>query len=491
MGITTGTITMSMREADRLKTIQSVVDGMLGVTQAAARLMLTARQVRRIVRRYVTQGAAGLVSRKRGRPSNHQLDPGLADRAIALIRQRYADFGPTLAREKLLECHGLALAKETLRQLMIDAGLWSSRRQRAPPIHQPRSRRACLGELVQIDGSDHAWFEDRAPSCTLLVYIDDATSRLMALHFTPTESAFGYFEATSLYLQHHGKPMAFYSDKAAVFRPTRESTDFGHGVTQFGRALFELNIDILCANTSQAKGRVERANLTLQDRLVKEMRLRGIGTLEAANAFAPHFIADFNARFAKDPRSDFDAHRPLRTDEDLRLNFTWRLQRKVSQSLTLQHDKIIYLLSESATSRALIHRYIDVFEYPDGLIELRADGHTLPCTRYDRLPAIDMAELVDNKRLGRALEVAAVLQSQRDTRHRSNTPSRTNTGQAPHARRAPPGIKAASKLSAADMAAAIAQVCGPKPASRSRRHPVDVPSVVAPDELKSRDLATT
>ena len=166
-------------------------------------------------------------------------------------------------------------------------------------------------------------------------------------------------------------------------------------------------------------------------------------------------MADFNTRFAKTPRSDFDAHRPLRPDDDLRLILTWRVQRKVSLSLTLQHDKVIYLLAESPASRAPIHRYIDVFEYPDGQIELRADGRTVPCTRYDRLPAIDMAEVVDSKRLGRVLEVAAVLQAQRDTRHRSNAPSRTNSGQAPHTRHGPPGFKVASQLSAADMAAQV------------------------------------
>jgi transposase len=484
VGDATGTITMSMREADRLKTIQAVVDGVLRTSQAAQRLGLTARQVRRVLKRYAAQGAAGLVSRKRGRPSNHQLDAGLADRALALIHQRYTDFGPTLAREKLLECHGLTLGKETVRQLMMGAGLWSTRRQHAPPIHQPRVRRACIGELIQIDGSDHAWFEDRAPPCTLLVYIDDATSQLMALHFTPTESTFGYFEATRQYLQRHGKPVAFYSDKAAVFRPTVDSTDFGHGVTQFGRALYELNVDILCANTSQAKGRVERANLTLQDRLVKEMRLRGISTLQAANAFAPHFIADFNARFAKPPRSTFDAHRPLRADEDLRLIFTWRVQRKVSLSLTLQHDRIIYLLADTPECRAQIHRYIDVFEFPDGHIELRAEGRVLPCTQYDRLAAIDSAEVVDSKRLGRVLEVAAVLQAKRDTRHHSNTPSHTHIGQAPHPRRAQPGVKPASQLNAVDMAVAIAQVCSPqsrpKPVATSAVMPsIDVPVITA------------
>ena len=148
----------------------------------------------------------------------------------------------------------MMLAKETVRHLMTDAGLWIPRRQRPPKIYQPRDRRACLGELIQIDGSDHRWFEDRAPACTLLVFVDDATSRLMALHFTATESTFSYFEATRAYLERHGKPVAFYSDKASVFRTTQTPRTAGKGVTQFGRAMYELNIDTFCANTSPAKG---------------------------------------------------------------------------------------------------------------------------------------------------------------------------------------------------------------------------------------------
>src|SRR5271154_6851696 len=186
---------------------------------------------------------------------------------------------------------------------MMNAGLWMTRKQRPPKVYQPRNRRACLGELIQIDGSDHRWFEDRAPACTLLVFIDDATGRLMTLHFTPTESTFSYFEALDNYLAAHGKPVALYSDKFSVFYVKDRASTVGKGVTQFGRALYQLNIEAFCANTSQAKGRVERANLTLQDRLVKEMRLRGINTKEAANAYAPCFIADFNRRFAKPARS--------------------------------------------------------------------------------------------------------------------------------------------------------------------------------------------
>jgi len=158
---------------------------------------------------------------------------------MTLVRERYADFGPTLACEKLCECHGFKLAKETVRRWMRDAGLWIPRKQRPPKIHQPRNRRACVGELIQIDGSDHRWFEDRAPACTLLVFVDDATSRLMALHFTATESTFSYFEAMRAYLDQHGKPVALYSDKAAVFRVNannKQERVAGKGVTQFGRA---------------------------------------------------------------------------------------------------------------------------------------------------------------------------------------------------------------------------------------------------------------
>jgi len=197
----TDRITMTMRELDRFKVIQSVVDGSLKPSRAAERLSLTTRQVRRLVARLREQGPPGLISGRCAKPSNHRIDAGLAVRVVAIIKERYADFGPTLACEKLRECHHLKLAKETVRRLMIDAGLWTPRRQRPPKIHQPRSRRSCLGELIQIDGSDHRWFEERAPACTLLVFIDDATSRLMTLHFTATESTFSYFEATRQYKQ--------------------------------------------------------------------------------------------------------------------------------------------------------------------------------------------------------------------------------------------------------------------------------------------------
>lgn len=448
----TGVISMSIRELDRLKTVQAVIDKQLKPGQAAERLQLTDRQLRRLVNRYRLEGPQGLASRNRGRPSNRQLPPGLASKALSLIREHYADFGPTLACEKLAEQHGLHLATETVRRIMIDSHLWIPRKQRPPKVYQPRNRRACVGELIQIDGSDHRWFEDRAPACTLLVYVDDATSRIMHLHFTHSESTFSYFAATRAYLEQHGKPIAFYSDKASVFRVNKKQAAGGDGHTQFGRVLFELNIEGICANTSQAKGRVERANLTLQDRLVKELRLRGISTMEAANAYAGEFIADYNARFAKPPRHDHNAHCPIRSDECLDLIFTWREPRCVSQSLTIQYDKVLYMLEDTPDNRRLAGRYIEVYHYPNGRIEPRANGTALPYAIYDRLPEIDQGSIVDNKRLGHALQLAKLVQEKRDNRRSQSVPS---TDGPSHKRGRPPGKKAPRALNQQDILEAI------------------------------------
>src|SRR5674536_56145 len=282
------------------------------------------------------------------------------------IRERYPDFGPTLAAEKLAELHDIHLARETVRQWMIAAGLWTDRRARLKAVHQPRHRRDCLGELIQIDGSEHWWFEGRGPQCTLLVYIDDATSRLMHLQFVESESTFDYFVATRAYLERHGKPVAFYSDKHGVFRVNKKDAVGGDGMTQFGRALHALNIDIICANSSQAKGRVERANATLQDRLVKEMRLCGIDTIAAGNVFLPAFIDDYNARFAKAPFDNRDIHRPLAGHDDLDDSFAWKEERSVSVNLTLQYDQVLFILEPTGIARSLARKRVTVIDYPDG-----------------------------------------------------------------------------------------------------------------------------
>ena len=409
-------VTVTMRELDRLKCIQGLIDGHLQQTAVAERLGLTTRQVRRLVHQYELQGPVGLISKLRNRPSNRRLKSAIAEHAFGILRSEYADFGPTLAAEKLRERHGVDLAVETVRSLMVAGGLWLPRRLRAPKIQQPRSRRACLGELVQIDGCDHRWFEDRAPACTALVYVDDATSRLMVVLFVGAESTFAYFEATHKYLKRYGKPLAFYSDKASVFRVNKQSAAAGKGHTQFGRALYELNIDGMCANTPAAKGRVERAHQTLQDRLVKELRLQRISSVEAANAFMPTYIDDYNCRFGKLPRDRHDAHRAVRKDEDLAAIFAWREYRKVTDSLTLRYERKMYLIEDTPSNRRYIGKYIEVFQFPDGRIEIRVAGLSLPYSTYNKVGTIDHGAIVDNKRLSQVLRTAQIVQAQRDDR---------------------------------------------------------------------------
>lgn len=427
----------TVKEINRLKILQDVIDRNLRPGQAAEMLGITPRHCSRLLKRYRQSGPLGMNNQSRGRTGNRLLPASLTDQALNIIRERYADFGPTLAREKLAENHGIVLGKETLRRLMIKTGLWVPRKQRAPKIQQPRYRRACCGELIQIDGCDHHWFENRAPACTALVYVDDATSRLMQLRFVKSESTFTYFEATRGYLEKHGKPLALYSDKASVFRINNKNATGGDGYTQFGRAMHELNIQTICANTSSAKGRVERAHLTLQDRLVKELRLRGISSVDAANDFVDEFMTDYNRRFGKAPRHDFDVHRPLETDDDLTAFFTWREPRRVSKSLTVQYDKVLYLIEDNELSRRAIGKYIEVWHYPDGRKELRLNGVVLPYSTYDRLQEIDQGAIMDNKRLGRTLEFIKLVQDKRDNNRSQALPA----GDGPSRRRRKPTEK--------------------------------------------------
>jgi len=252
---------MSDGELTRLEVLRDLDRQRLTTGAAAQLLGLGRRQVFRLLKAYRIAGAAGLISKRRGCPSNRRKPEALRTEALALIRERYWDFGPSLAAEKLRGVHGITLGRETLRLWMVEAGLWLDRKQRRTRVHQPRYRRECVGELVQVDGCEHWWFEDRGPQCTLLVFVDDATSRLMHLQFVESESTpvqargrlFAYFHAARAYLEAWGKPVAFYSDKHGVFRVNQTGAIGGDGMTQFGRALHALNIDIICANSSQAK----------------------------------------------------------------------------------------------------------------------------------------------------------------------------------------------------------------------------------------------
>ncbi|WP_414692439.1 ISNCY family transposase [Phenylobacterium sp.] len=415
---------MSDAELTRFEILRDVDAERLPARSAAGVLGVSERQVWRLLKAYRLRGADGLISKKRGRPSNRKTPADVRQAAIDIIKARYADFGPTLAAEKLQELHDITVSRETVRAWMVAEGLWVARAKRQRKIYQPRYRRDCVGELVQIDGSEHRWFEDRGPMCTLLVFIDDATSRLMHLQFVESESTFAYFAATRSYLEAHGKPLAFYSDKHSVFRIAKPGA-LGDGMTQFGRALNKLNIEIICANSSQAKGRVERANKTLQDRLVKELRLRGISTLADGNAFLPGFVADYNARFGKVPANPKDLHRPMSPRDQLDDEFTWQVERTLSQSLTLQYDKVLFLIEPSETAQAAIGKRVTVVDYPDGRIAIRYQGEELAYRTFDKLRRVNQAAIVDNKRLGSLLEMIKAYQdTQPPPKRSSKTPKR-------------------------------------------------------------------
>ena len=286
---------------------------------------------------------------------------------------------------------------------MIAADLWIPRSKRLKRPYQPRYNRDCFGELIQIDGSYHDWFEGRAAKCCLLVFIDDATGKLQHLRFCESESTFDYMISTRLYVEQHGKPLAFYSDKHSVFR-VNQSSKKDTKITQFGRVLSTLNIDIIFANSPQAKGRVERANRTLQDRLIKEMRLEGICSIEQANAWLPCFIEQFNQKFAKMAFNPKNLHRPItETAEELDDIFTWREPRRVTNSLTITYDKCVYLLENTEENQRLIGKYLEFLEYPDGTVALMHDGRKINYSLFDKLSQLNQREIVENKRLGAVL----------------------------------------------------------------------------------------
>ncbi|WP_378941209.1 ISNCY family transposase [Mesorhizobium sp. ANAO-SY3R2] len=407
-----GLMLMSERELQRIEVLSKVLKRRMTVVSAAHVLDLTTRQVQRLLKTFQAEGAAALRHKARGRPSNHRFNGGVSDLAVQLIRDHYLDFGPTLAAEKLAANHGLVVSRETLRKWMAEAGNWLSRKQRRT-FHQPRLRRESYGELVQIDGSDHRWFEERGDPCTLLVFIDDATSTLQQLRFVKSESTFSYFGALELYLKAHGCPVAFYSDKHTVFRVAKAEARAGRGMTQFGRALAELDIEILCANSSQAKGRVERVNRTLQDRLVKELRLADISDIAAANAFLPAFVADFNARFAKAPARSDNLHRALDMPPDrLRDVLCKREQRHVGQQLSFSYDRRQILLERNEISIGLVGQYVDIHEFSDGRVDVRWKACSLPYAVFDKEQRVTHMAITENKRLG---EVLSWIKARQDT----------------------------------------------------------------------------
>jgi hypothetical protein len=366
------TLCMSNKELTRAEVLQRVTNKSLKLKEAAELLHLSKRQAIRLLKRYRQIGAKGLLSQKRGKPSNHQIPKETKEQAVSLIHQYYPDFRPTLAQEKLSQRDHLFLSLGTVRKLMITYELWHPKRKKRLKLHQTRTRRQMLGEVVQIDGSDHDWFEGRRSRCTLLVAIDDATGQCMHLQFAESESTWSYFDFVSQYIKKEGRPMAFYSDRFSVFRVNREEAVSGKGETQFSRAMKQLDIQLIFANSPQAKGRVERANRTLQDRLIKELRLRGIDNIEEANKYLPDFIQEYNNLFAVKPISSSNAHRPCTLN--LERIFCLQAERTLSKNLQFQYKNVIYRVVSERPEYSLRKQKITILERANGEITIEYKG---------------------------------------------------------------------------------------------------------------------
>jgi hypothetical protein len=377
-------ITMSETELTRLEAMQFLKEKKRTQKEIAKELGLSRRQTKRLWREYKLHGANGLISKRRGKPSSNKFSEKFKDKVVKLIKEKYTDFGPTFLHEKLLENHNICVSKETLRQWMIADHLWRGKHRKDIKVHQLRDRRECFGELVQIDGSFHDWFEGRREKCCLLVFIDDATSKILQLRFEEGETTAGYFKAVRSYICQYGLPLAFYSDRDSIFRNNMPETSH-EGLTQFGRAMQSLNIEIICANSAPAKGRVERANKVLQDRLIKEMRIRGISDIKTANAYLLEFADAYNKRFEKEPKNKIDMHRKLtKSEEELNLIFSFQQERKLSKNLELSFENIVYQIQTQGQGYGLRHAKVMVCKDLKGNVTLLYKGRTLNYRCYKK-----------------------------------------------------------------------------------------------------------
>jgi transposase len=370
---------MSRRELDRKRLLDRAIDRVIRQKDVAEELKVSERHVRRLMQRYREHGPPGLVSQHRGKPSNRKIADELKYRAVNLVRERYHDFRPTLANEKLMEVHKIRLSVETLRQWMIEAKIWHGKVRRKAKPHQLRERRPRLGELIQIDGSPHDWFEGRAPSCSLILFIDDATSKSMYALFVPTETSEAYMTVLRYYIKKFGRPVALYADKHGIFHiNVKDKLEEGE-LTQIGRIAKTLDIELISANSPQAKGRVERAFQIFQDRLIREMRLEGVSSIEEGNIFLAKYLPAHNRRFSKPPRQKENAHRPvLHSQQDLDLIFSIQHQRVLSKNLSLQFKKVLYNIQVEGIGYALRRARVTVCESLQGNITLLRNGKILP-----------------------------------------------------------------------------------------------------------------
>ena len=368
-------VRMSVKELKRVHVIRHVMNRALRQREAGELLGLSVRQVRRLLQRVRAEGDAGLVHQSRGRPSNRRHTPALKARVLRLYRRHYGDFGPTLAAEQLADRHGITLSAETLRGWLRQHGIEHFTRRKRP--HRAwRARKAHVGELIQMDGSHHAWFEDRGPTCVLMAYIDDASSRVLARLYA-YEGTVPAMESFGRYVQRYGLPHRVYSDKHTTYRAPGEPTVAEQLAgtkpqSQFERALAELGVELIHAHSPQAKGRVERLFKTLQDRLVKALRLAGLSTIEAANEFLETWLPHYNQRFTVQPAEATDLHRPSPESRDLDRILCVKTRRIVRRDWTVAHHGQLYQLETNVRATQVV-----VEERLDGTLRITHRGHLL------------------------------------------------------------------------------------------------------------------
>jgi hypothetical protein len=336
-------IAMSQRERDVLAILRGVVSGDRTVAEAACLLKKSVRQVRRLKSKLKTDGDGALVHGLRGKPSNRRLDAKLRSRVLTAYRRRYSDFGPTLACEKL-QAEGLMVGVETLRRWLLTEGLWERKRRR-DPHRSRRPRRSCFGELVQMDASIHDWLEGRGETLVLITMIDDATSQVVA-KFYRAGTVEAHMDLLGMWLRKHGRPLALYTDRHSIFEPHEKGQPLADpdAETQFGRALRDLEIELIRARSPQAKGRVERSFGTAQDRWVKELRLAKAKTCEEANAVLERLLPDHNRRFAKPARQPTDTHRRLGPGHRLESILSIQSERVVSNDYVVRFQNRFFQL---------------------------------------------------------------------------------------------------------------------------------------------------
>jgi transposase len=400
---------MSQKEVHRFEVIKRVLDGGFDQGQAAQLLSLSKRQVKRLCRSVRERGPQGLISRKRGRPSNRRIADERREHFVQLVRCQYADFGPQLAHEYLQREHGFEWSVQTLRSWMLQAGLWQAKRRRAKRVHNPRARRECLGELVQIDGSHHDWFEGRSAKCCLIAFIDDATGRVLGARFFEQETTQGYLDVLQALMQRHGAPLALYSDRHGIFT---KADPQDAKPTQFERALLQLQIEPICARSPQAKGRVERLFQTLQDRMCKAMRLQGIDNIEQANTWLDQYRREHNRRFAVDPMRAQDMHRPWTgTVQALADICSLHHQRQLSAQGACKFEGSILQLLPNQPHAPKARAMVDIAQHGDGSRHLSYRGQPLAFRSYALREAKHTGRAEDHKTLNARVDKA------RDAQH--------------------------------------------------------------------------